>query len=76
MSDNQTERVPAYEDMLADMIEYRAIDPVSVIECILDKFLKGKSQDERDREIQAIALEGDWPGYWQDADHADYIYDL
>lgn len=76
MSDNHTERVPAYEDMLIDMIKHRAIDPVSVIECILDKFLEGKSQDETDREIQAIALEEDWPGYWHDADHADYIYDL
>lgn len=72
----QTERVPAYEDMLLDMIRCQVLDPVLIIESLLDKFLDGLTKDERDREIQAIAIEEDWAGSWQDSQHEDYINGL
>lgn len=72
----QVERVPAYEDMLLDMIRCQVLDPVLIIESLLDKFLDGLTEDERDREIQAIAIEEDWFGPWQDSQHEDYINGL
>lgn len=76
MSEVKETRVPAYEDILLDMIRCQVLDPVLIIESLLDKFMDGLTQDERDREIQAIAIEEDWGGPWQDSQHEDYINGL
>lgn len=75
MSEVKQTRVPAYEGILLDMVARQELDARFVVECILDEVCGDKTEDERDRLVQKIALENDWFGPWQDADYEDYFSD-
>lgn len=75
MSEIKETRVPAYEDTMFNMFAAKALDPIFVFKCFLDELWKDKTQDERDRLVQKIALENDFYGPWQDTDYEDYFLD-